>query len=131
MGSVIGSREIRARKQHHCFLCSTPIEPGTVHLTWTWIEDGPHRLRVHVACNAYAQDCIPAWTDGDGCDPGAVDEHLYERLAVYTPREGVTAIDEKERADILSTWPALAPQVERACGRVRGQIAERAPEVPS
>lgn len=71
MGSCVGIRVVRARKTHRCYLCPLPIEAGTTYRTWAWISDGIWTVRVHPACEAYAETRIGAWADG-GVEENAV-----------------------------------------------------------
>lgn len=112
----------RARCEHNCFLCSLPIAVGEVHKTWSWKSDGSvSRLRVHVACDDYAQDRIDDWTNGDGCEQNAVETDIHEALLRWAPGGWgkVAGIDEAEAQRILATWPALGLLVERVTAEIR------------
>ncbi len=74
MTEVIGSTKRRARKQHTCDHCRTPIEPGEEYDrcflkdggdTWVWTS--------HVDCSALAQRM---WDDQDLCTDEGID--LFE-----------------------------------------------------
>ena len=111
---------VKARKPHRCFLCSVPIERGTIHDRWTWFGDGrPSEMRAHDACDEYARAKLEGWVNGDGVDPGAVESDLWDVL-VAQDEEFRHTIGETSAAKVLADFPGLAAQV----ARVRAEAAK-------
>ena len=55
----------KARKRHHCLLCGQRIEPGTVHVARSGIQEreGPDTFRMHMICERMIS--LWLWDDGD------------------------------------------------------------------
>lgn len=50
MTAIAYKPAIVARKQHQCWWCGQAIERGETYSGWTWVDDGPARVRVHLEC---------------------------------------------------------------------------------
>lgn len=126
---VIGhERVLKPRKEHHCYLCSLPIQKGEAHDRWCCVDSGSiSRLRVHDACKDYAHDCIEDWTNGDGVEPGAVETDLWERLTWRASGTWLYGVNEKEVTDVLTTWPGLAALVEKIRADVKRENKDQEP----
>lgn len=86
MTTVIAQRELKARKQHHCDTCRTPIETGEQYLrstntssgrVWTWKE--------HPECHTVGVRSMQFWDE----------EYDYESTREYLADiEGKMKVDE-------------------------------------
>jgi hypothetical protein len=116
-GQVVGQATRTARKAHGCYLCSLPINPGSRYLAWAWVEDGrAQTMRSHLGCDAYAQSNLFEWTSGDGIEEGAVEAALEETLFRQPWNSpGQVSVDLALRAQVLASFPGLAPLVAKVC----------------
>lgn len=77
----------KARKEHVCSLCSTPIWVGTTYLTWTWLDRawGLAHTKVHQSCDKVREELqIYEWFDGVLVEY-IQDNEAYDLLACLQP----------------------------------------------
>lgn len=83
MITVLKSSKPKARKQHHCSLCTGAINPGQTYCRSTIVNDG--NLYDWIDCNACTADriltLVSAYFDsiyGEGCDSYDAVEWAWE-----------------------------------------------------
>ena len=85
MSEAVGEADVRARKEHTCFLCYYPITVGTVYRRWAWVDDGSvETMRAHKPCSKLALGEIEDWTNGEGLGPGEMREWVQD---TYSPED--------------------------------------------
>ena len=122
---------VKARKQHWCYLCTLPIERGTVYARWACFGDGTAiTIRTHPACKNYAERHIDEWGD-EGVDWYAAEADIRERLQAWKPAGVLVGLDAAEAAKIVADFPALARLVELVSREIRADSTEDAEPVPN
>ena len=80
-------KDVKARKEHTCFLCTKPILPGESHVFWKNCSDGRfYETRCHPDClkflEAYCKSTPGCLAQCDGMSEECMWEAMYDMICI-------------------------------------------------
>lgn len=95
MGEILTMKQRKARKEHKCTLCGSPILPGREYMYYSWVNDCRiSEGKFHIHCDAMLDVFMTEFCFDDEYDYDdaacALREEGCEKVCTYEEREECT-----------------------------------------